>query len=201
MQIGTKWWKLVQISTNWCTLRLCLCGELHFLFFYCAMNTFPTKNSFLTLNSVMHALELCPMWCTHYVWQALLFLSCTMNFFQTVKPFPTVNSDTHTSALPHVTHALHVASSTRSFPIVLWTLFWQCTLWCKYALQLRPMWCMHCVARSAHSFSFTVKSIPTMNSRMHALWLQPVWGTHYGSSHYLSIVPWTLFQLSSVTQS
>merc|ERR1712081_62011 len=37
------------------------CGKLHLLFFYCAVNSFPTVNSLPTVNSVMHAFRLCPM--------------------------------------------------------------------------------------------------------------------------------------------
>merc|ERR1712081_70038 len=33
------------------------CGNLHSLFFYCTVNSFPTMNSLLTVNSVTHALQ------------------------------------------------------------------------------------------------------------------------------------------------
>ena len=50
------------------------CGELCCLFFFISLNSFPTGNSYLMVNSLRQALWLCPVWRTHYVWWALLAL-------------------------------------------------------------------------------------------------------------------------------
>ena len=50
-----------------------------------------------------------------------------------------------TSALPHMTHALRVASSARSFSIVPWTLFQPWTLywpWTPWSMHLKLVTCI-----------------------------------------------------------
>ena len=49
-------------------------GKLHSLFYYCTVNSFPIVNSLPTMSSMIHILQLCPVWCTHCVWWALLAL-------------------------------------------------------------------------------------------------------------------------------
>ena len=41
------------------------CGELCCLFFFISLNSFPTGNSYLMVNSLRQALWLCPVWRTH----------------------------------------------------------------------------------------------------------------------------------------
>ena len=82
-----------------------LFGELRLLFFYCTVRYFPT------MNSVMHALRVATSACSFLLYRELfsdreLFTNHEL-------------CDAHTSAPPHVTHALYVASPARSFSIVL----------------------------------------------------------------------------------
>ena len=84
-------------------------------------------NSLLTVNSVMHALWLCPIRRTHYMWRATLTLF--LLYRELVSDHELVYDrelfnvhelrDARTLAPPHVTHTLCVASSARSFSIVL----------------------------------------------------------------------------------
>ena len=74
-------WTLFWLWSPWCThfgstpCDACTtCGELCWLFFFITLNSFPTGNSYLTVNFLRQALWLCPVWCTHYVWWALLAL-------------------------------------------------------------------------------------------------------------------------------
>ena len=95
-------WTLYQLWTPWCTHfgsapydARTTCGELRWLFFYCTVNSFWAKNSLLTVNSVTHALQLCPIWCMHYVWRAPLTL-----FGLYCEPFSNHELyDAHTSSL------------------------------------------------------------------------------------------------------
>ena len=125
-------WTLFWPWILWCTQfgsspfdSCILCGKLHLLFFYCTMN------SFFTVNSMRNTLWLCPLWCTHYMWPALLaFFVLYHGLFSDLELFSDREpSDAYTLAPPHVMHTLHVGSSARSFSNELWTLFWPLTLW------------------------------------------------------------------------
>ena len=107
------------------------CGGLRLLFFYRTVNSFLTMNSLLTVNSMVHTLWLCLIWHTHYVWRPPLFLFLSYReLFSDRELFTNCElHDAHTSALPHMMHALHVANSACSFSIVPWTLFWPWTLY------------------------------------------------------------------------
>ena len=73
----------------------------------------------------------------------------------------------HTSAPPHMIHALHVASSACSFSIVLWTLFWPWTLyqpWTPLRTHFSSAPCNACTMRGELSLLFfycTVNSFRT----------------------------------------
>ena len=161
------------------------CGELRLLSFYCTVNSFPC------VNSVTHALWLCPMWRLHYVWQAMPTLFLLYHELFSDRELFTDHEfhDTCTSAPPHVTHALRVASYARSFSIVLWTLFWTIYRpWIPWHMHFRSAQCNACTTCgelrllsfycTVNSFP-SVNSLPTVNSMTHALWLRPIWRMHY----------------------
>ena len=126
-------------AASYVTHELCVASSAR-SFSIVPWNFFPTVNFLPTVNSVTHALQLRPMWCTHYVWRAPLAIFLLYHeLFSDCELFTDHElHDAHTLAPPHMTHALCVVSSACSFYIVLWTLFRPWTLY-------RPWtpWCTH----------------------------------------------------------
>ena len=159
-----------KLKSMWCTHFVC---ELRLLFFYCTVNSFPTPNSFLTVNSVMHALH-------------LIFYYCAMKCFPTLNSFLTMNSMTHTlwKTLPHYLTLLCCCTlcDARTNCGKGRLLFFYCTLnsfptmnSVTHALWLRPIWCTHYEWQALLALSIVPWTL-FRPSTLYRLWTP--WSTH-----------------------
>ena len=160
--------------------------------------------------TLMHALQFCPIWCTHCVWQALLAL----NLF-----YHDQISDCELFFLPSTPWSMHFGSTqcdecTACWKLFLlfyivpwtllrpwtllkpWTLFWPRTPWRRHFGSALYDTHTACCKLPLLFFFISVNSFMTVNSVMHALGNHPMWHTHcmWQAPHALSILPWTLFR-------